>query len=169
MGQYHIPVNLDKKEFIDTHKLGAGLKAWEQLANHPGTGAALLVLLFSSNGRGGGDLDAITNWHGPDRKDFRAAGPDLSQEYQDIASRTVGRWAGDRLAIVGDYGEVGDLPDGLNGGDIYSLCRSSGDGAYRDITDDVCKVIEHELNGKFEGEGWKDFVFDCDREKAAAG
>ena len=37
MGQYWIPVNLDKKEFIEPHKLASGLKLWEQMANFPGT------------------------------------------------------------------------------------------------------------------------------------
>ena len=194
MGQYHHPVNLDKKEFINPHKLGSGLKQWEQLANTPGTGAALLVLLFSSNSRGGGDLDAETNWHGPDRVDFTKEGPDLSAEYKTIARAIVGRWAGDRLAIVGDYGEVGDLPDDLDGGEIYGLCYSYNpeyaegrsmeedrqhvidymnsnsqppdrakltvDDLYMDITDAVCAVIEHELCGKFEGDGWRSFKKD---------
>ena len=43
MGQYWLPVNLDKREFVNPHKLGAGLKLWEQLANHPGT-----CLLYTS-------------------------------------------------------------------------------------------------------------------------
>jgi len=40
MGQYWKPVNLDKREYVDPHKLDVGLKLWEQLASHPGTGAA---------------------------------------------------------------------------------------------------------------------------------
>ena len=33
VGQYHLVVNLSRKEFLDPHKLGCGLKAWEQIAN----------------------------------------------------------------------------------------------------------------------------------------
>jgi hypothetical protein len=43
MGQYHVVVNLTKREFIHPHKLGSGLKLWEQIASgaNGGTGAAL--------------------------------------------------------------------------------------------------------------------------------
>jgi len=69
MGQYWVVVNLDKKEFINPSKLGTGLKLWEQLATHPGTGAALIVLLAAEREpRGGGDFDIDENWHGPERK-----------------------------------------------------------------------------------------------------
>ena len=32
MGQYWVVVNLDKHEFVMPHRLGSGLKLWEQLA-----------------------------------------------------------------------------------------------------------------------------------------
>ena len=32
MGQYWKAVNLDKREFVHPHRLGCGLKLWEQLA-----------------------------------------------------------------------------------------------------------------------------------------
>ena len=71
MGQYWIPVNLDKKEFVSPHELGAGMKLWEQLANHPGTGAALIILTAAMpERRGGGDFDLTENWHGPERVDM---------------------------------------------------------------------------------------------------
>ncbi len=133
MGQYHVPVNLDKKEFIDPHQLAAGLKQWEQIAQHPSTPVALAILLFSSNERGGGDL----------ARDYEAG----------LAA--VGRWAGDRIAIVGDYSEREDLPDEFEAETIYDACF--GGGSYTDITPMVCEVIEKELEGKFEGTGWRDF------------
>lgn len=174
MGQYWLVVNLDKKEFIDPHKLGAGLKLWEQLANHPGTGAALIVLLAAEREqRGGGDLDIDVNWHGPERefpKHNITPGPmpegyilfdkdthevKESTLYPDIARRTIGRWAGDRIAIVGDYAEDSDLPDSpVPASKIYDKCI---EGEFKDISDDVCRVIEHELHGKFVGDGWREF------------
>jgi hypothetical protein len=140
MGQYHIPVNLDKREFVHPHKLGCGLKLWEQLAAHPGTGAALVVLLASaSNGQGGGDLR--------------------------VGPRIVGRWRGDRVAFVGDYDDSKHevvLSSGrkeMTGAQIYKACGDDGLHGWRDVSAEVCAVIERELDGKFEGSGWRNFVF----------
>ncbi len=136
MGQYHLVVNLDKKEFLNPHKLGCGLKLWEQLANHPSTGTALIPLLACSNGRGGGDL----------------------QE-----NPLIGRWAGDRIAIIGDYAEETDLPKKFRASAIYDACRGQdeddegGAGYYKDITEGVCELLEKELEGKFKGDGWRSF------------
>jgi hypothetical protein len=159
MGQYFMLVNLDKREFVNPHVLGAGLKQWEQLANFPGTGAALIVLLSAQKeSRGGGDID-----------------PD---EYQ---SGVVGRWAGDRIALVGDYSERSDLPAKDNSDLIFMLCDPEDEiracaarnelgknsvrimkelnsrGAYKDISLDVAAVIENELDGKFKGIGWREW------------
>lgn len=169
MGQYWMVVNLDKREFLDPHKLGTGLKLWEQLANHPGTGAALIVLCAAMpEPRGGGDLDLEENWHGPERVDMTKEGPPVPG-YPEVASRTIGRWAGDRIALVGDYAERGDIkslrvtdpPENV----IYDLCSDQPDEKnlvhgppFTDITDDVCAVIEHELNGHYEGKGWRNFT-----------
>lgn len=127
MGQYHMVVNLDKREYISPHKLGCGLKLWEQLANGDigGTGGALLVLLACSNGRGGGDFDTGENWNGPERefpRDNTHGGP-MPEEYPAIAARTIGRWAGDRIAVVGDYAEDGDLAPEHHAGSVYTLCH----------------------------------------------
>ena len=191
MGQYWYPVNLDKKEYIMPHKLGAGLKLWEQLANHPGTGAALIILCAAMpEERGGGDLSL--DWH-DDEELTEEAKKTCGVNYAAVARRTIGRWAGDRIALVGDYAEKGDLPPEFDADLIYDLCattkerqeqvtylkqraeevRQAGDPhgsatvldnkadhlakakLYRDITDDVCQVIEHELGGKFEGDDWR--------------
>lgn len=153
MGQYHKVVNLDKYEYIDPHQLGCGLKLWEQLANPHGTGSGLLALLACSNGRGGGDF-------GEDKA-------------------VVGRWAGDRIAVVGDYAEDNDLPATDGATTIYDRCGATNidealEGytqSYRmeheadfkdkpmfaDITPLVAALIERELDGKFTGDGWKDW------------
>lgn len=167
MGQYWKLVNLDKREFVEPHKLGCGLKLWEQIANHPGTGVAMQILCADMpEPRGGGDLDLDVNWHGPERGDMGGAGP-MPEEYPAIASRTIGRWVGDRVALIGDYAEEGDKCgwDRATGEPVYNLCHEwsgrPGDeapiGAFKDISGDVCAVIEHELRGKFVGDGWRDF------------
>lgn len=141
MGQYWMPVNIDKREFIDPHRLGTGLKLWEQLANHPGTGAALIVLQAAMPGvRGGGDLD---------------------KDRDDVCRRTIGRWAGDRVVLVGDYREAGDVPGwDADPAEMYPT-EEDDDGnplsEWTDISDDVCHVIAAELDGRYEGSGWRDF------------
>ena len=142
MGQYWIPVNLDKKEFVDPHMLGSGGKLCEQLGTHPATGAALVILCAAMpESRGSGDLDR-----------------DLCKPegYSVIAAETIGRWAGDRIALVGDYAEDSDLPEQFEASSIYEKCR---DGEYTDISILVCSVIEHELNGSYTGNGWRGFRY----------
>lgn len=143
MGQYHLVVNLTKREFLHPHKLGAGLKLWEQVGTHPGTAAGLLALLACSNGRGGGDLR-----------------PD---------NAVIGRWAGDRIAVVGDYAEASDLPAEFDAAKIYEQCTDAQDipatdeqrepGTYLDISEMVAALLERELGGKFQGDGWREFVY----------
>lgn len=163
MGQYWIPVSLTKREFVHPHKLGAGLKLWEQLATHPGTTAALVILTAAMPQSRGGD---ITDNESADEK-------------------VVGRWAGDRIALIGDYAERDDLKPEDNADLIYNLCDSedrvwntiarreeSGQqeyaarlqkeldekGVYTDVSEGVAKVIERELGGHYEGDGWRTFV-----------
>ena len=126
MGQYHYIVNLDKREFINPHKLGVGLKACEQLTSPAGTAQALFVLLLCSNGRGGGDL----------------------AETRGFDERIIGRWAGDRIAVVGDYAEDYDIKAPLHDpvSAIYDLCY---EGVYREISDLVRPVLAAELGVVF--------------------
>lgn len=77
MGQYYMICNLDKKQSLNPHKFGDGLKLMEFGCNGCGTMTALAILLSAGNGRGGGD--------------FRHE------------SKYVGSWAGDRIVIAGDY------------------------------------------------------------------
>ncbi len=126
MGQYHYVVNLDKREFLDPHQMASGLKLWEQLASHPAIGAGLVVLLASySNGEGGGDLDE---------------GPAI-----------IGHWRGDRIAFVGDYDNdsrysVMGRGETMSGAAIYDECS---EGKFRNVSKEVCAVIEAELGGKY--------------------
>jgi hypothetical protein len=132
MGQYWKPINIDKKEYIHPHTLGAGLKLWEQLANHPGIGEALIILLAlpACNGRGGGDLRPHP---------------------------VIGRWAGDRVILVGDYAEPEDYEDIINlDNHLYDECHDEG--SFTDISDMVAEVIESELRVKYQGDGWREAV-----------
>ena len=161
MGQYWIPVNLDKHEYIHPHKLGSGLKLGEQIGTHPGTAAALVALLAAMPyRRGGGDI------------------------HEDEG--VVGRWAGDRVVFIGDYAEDGDIPgfDDVPASLIYGLCREMTQeerlrhahsmldnghedsvGTYlstpqwEDISDQVTGYLETELGGKYDGDGWRGFSY----------
>ena len=79
MGQYFRAVNLDKKEYINPWEMGNGAKLWEWAANN--ITRIFPFLLRKSNEGGGGDI----------QKDYKNAG----------------RWAGDRIVVVGDYDESG--------------------------------------------------------------
>lgn len=140
MGQYHYPVNLTKKEFFSPHKLGCGFKLVEQASwGAPGgVGDALILLCAASSGRGGGDF----------------ADDAESLKY-------VGRWAGDRIALVGDYAEDGDLPAEFKASTIYERCWGPRDGeekpkgAYEDISDGLVAVLERAFEVVYYGAGWR--------------
>lgn len=155
MGQYWHAVNLDKHEYLNPHTFDHGAKLWEHLANHPGVGAALIVLCAAQpEARGGGDLDLDQNWHGPERVDMRSVGPHVPG-YEEIARRTIGRWAGDRIALIGDYAHEDDLPN-EDATKIYALCHKAEDldpedeidpkDLYTDVSADVKIVLDHELH-----------------------
>ena len=79
MGQYFKIVNEDKQEVITSWGLGGPAKFWEWLYN---TQARVFVwLLRKSDGDGGGDI--------PTEERTRYT--------------TLGRWAGDRITLIGDY------------------------------------------------------------------
>ncbi len=124
MGQYWKPVNLDKREYIHPHKLGGGLKLIEQACS-TNIGAALVILCAAMPvPRGGGDLDNRT----------------------EVAQRIIGRWAGDRIALVGDYAEDGDLKNSpVPASKIYGLCGNyeepSEYAQFTDISEDVLAVL----------------------------
>jgi hypothetical protein len=80
MGQYHVVVNLDKREYLRPYAFGDGAKLMEFGSSGAGTMLALAVLLSDSPDRGGGDL------HTEDREWY-------------------GRWSGDAITIAGDYAD----------------------------------------------------------------
>ena len=75
MGQYFKAVNLSKKEYVCPWRIGGVAKLWEWCAN---TQAGILPFLLRKSSEGGGG--------------------DISKNY-----KTVGRWAGDKIVLVGDY------------------------------------------------------------------
>lgn len=125
MGQYYFPVNIDKREYIHPHKFGDGLKLMEFGSSGSGTMLGLAILLASGNGRGGGDLDRQTvdkgeNAFGEEGSfdplphervehawKYKDPGAGVKQTYRTIVPKIVGRWAGDRIVIAGDYADKG--------------------------------------------------------------
>lgn len=77
MGQYFMLVNKDKKEFVNPHTMGCGLKFMEMCCMGASMGPALLYLVVQSTGEGNGDGL--------------------------IGGTLRGHWAGDRIVLVGDY------------------------------------------------------------------
>lgn len=125
MGQYHHLVNVDKKEVVNPHGLGLGLKQYEHTAVNSGGSLAdaMYILMMTSPARGGGDFPQT----------------DIS-----------GRWAGDRVLVLGDYTEDSDVSSIPNLGSLYR--ESEG---YTDITDMVAQAFELVFRIRISGEGWK--------------
>lgn len=92
MGQYHVLVNVDKKEKVEPHALGLGLKQYEHTGFEASLSDALYMLVMTSPARGGGDFPA---------------------------TEISGRWKGDRVLVVGDYTEDSDVPSISNAGSLY--------------------------------------------------
>jgi|GEM_PF-2309148 len=84
MGQYHHPVCIEAEEGLSPHRLGCGLKEGEQGFTRPGTPNAIVALVCAR----GGNMPA-----------------DCSQ------SPLIGRWAGKRVLVQGDYAEDDDIPN----------------------------------------------------------
>lgn len=89
MGQYFTLVNLDKKEYVCPWCIGGVAKLWEWAANN--WGAVVTILIRKSDSGGGGDFYGYSSGSG----EGGPVNPPLSF--------IVGRWAGDRIALVGDY------------------------------------------------------------------
>ena len=81
MGQYFRLINYDKKEYIDPWDIWGLGKLWEWCANNQ---CRILPFLLRKSSEGGGG--------------------DIEKDYQ-----TAGRWAKDRIALVGDYDQSKDF------------------------------------------------------------
>jgi hypothetical protein len=109
MGQYYIIANLDRCEYLWPGTFGESGKLLEFGSVGSGMLCALAILLADGNGRGAGDLPS--------------------------AAPCVGRWAGDRVVVSGDYAD--DLP----GSDVnlYSAARS--DAGWRNISEEAIRAM----------------------------
>jgi hypothetical protein len=87
MGQYHSIYNLDKREVIHPHDIGLGAKQREHTGHLASLSDMMYILTTCSPMRGGGDF------------------------YAEVMKEFIGRWAGDRVVVIGDYAEQSDLPD----------------------------------------------------------
>jgi hypothetical protein len=96
MGQYHHPVCIEAEEGVSPCGMDSGLKEGEQGFNRPSTPAAIVALVCAR----GGNMPA-----------------DCSQ------SPLIGRWAGKRVLVQGDYAEDGDIP-GWKGPRLSKLYRA---------------------------------------------
>lgn len=112
MGQLHYIINLDKKEWFSARNMGRGAKLSEQAINGGGSAGALLLLLAATNGRGGGDV------------------------YPDPL---VGSWAGDRIAVIGEYVKEDDIP-GIDA-KAMMLDVFDDDTEWRDLSDDLTGLL----------------------------
>jgi hypothetical protein len=111
VGQYHKLYNLDKKQYVHAHRIDNGLKLMEQCGFEKSTASALWLLLAASNGRGGGDARPHP---------------------------LIGTWAGDRIAVIGDYAKTDDVP-GFDAAEI----RTSED--FTDISAQVKQMLDAEF------------------------
>lgn len=101
MGQYHKLVNLDKKEYVEPLDLGMGSKQYEHTGGFDGSLAdAMYILTMTSPASGGGDFPMT----------------DAS-----------GRWAGDRVVILGDYTSDNAIPTFFKLSEVYAECNDKSD------------------------------------------
>ena len=112
MGQYHAIYNLTKRESLDPSVFDDGVKLGEFGRSGGGTMTALAYLLAGSTGRGGGDFNR---------------------------GQHAARWCGDRVAILGDYAEDGDVP-----GTTMAELKLGG---FKDISHAVRGELAGELRG----------------------
>jgi hypothetical protein len=83
MGQYHKLVNLDKQEQVSPYAIGLLGKQFEHTGSPGGLSDALYLLTMISPESGGGDFPL---------------------------TEASGRWAGDRVVVVGDYTQENAVP-----------------------------------------------------------
>lgn len=143
MGQYFQLVNTTKREFLCGHDIGGVIKLWEWCANS--MAGVLPYLLRKSTGGGGGDH------HDPEN------------------TLCCGRWAGDRIMLLGDYDEseegyiydltgYSDYPESVDGLTFTELCgllKQLGT-SVSNVTGNVSELEENQ--GEADIQKCRDFV-----------
>jgi hypothetical protein len=114
MGQYWICINETKEEFIRPHMFGDGAKIMEFSCSSMGILTALTILLEDG---------------------------ELKEKFDDEEGQVVGRWAGDRIRFVGDYGE-----NEIRRGDEYINPHYLAYKEWDDISKLVLRIM---INDKF--------------------
>jgi hypothetical protein len=134
MGQYHHPVCIEAEEGLSPHSMDSGLKEGEQGFSRASTPNAIVALICAR----GGNMPA-----------------DCSQ------SPLVGRWAGKRVLIQGDYADDDDIP-GWKGPRLSKLYQAMmpveerkpkkdwrNIPAFADITREACAFLEAASNVRY--------------------
>lgn len=136
MGQYHSLFNLDKLEVVNPHELGFGAKQREHSGYGGGSLADILYVLCAyKEARGGGD------WANDNSEN--------TGMFSGIANGVFkGRWHGDRVAVIGDYYEEGDLPAAW----AEALSDIGEPTKFKDISDEIRPFVNKLFNedGKYD-------------------
>lgn len=119
MGQYHKLVNLDKQEQVSPYAIGLLGKQYEHTGSPGGLSDALYLLTMISPASGGGDFPL---------------------------TEASGRWAGDRVVVVGDYTMENAVP-GYDG-DTSKLYYAE----FADISDKVREAFSQIFEIAYEEE-----------------
>jgi hypothetical protein len=134
MGQYHHPVCIEAEEGLNPTGMGSGLKEGEQGFNRPSTPNAIVALVCAR----GGNMPA-----------------DCSQ------SPLIGRWAGKRVLVQGDYAKDDDIR-GWKGPRLSRLYRAMrpvearkpkkdwrSTPVFADVTRATCAFLEAACNVRY--------------------
>lgn len=113
MGQYYLVANLDKEEFLYPNHFGGDRQLREIALSSPGITAGLAALLAAGNGKGSGDICSD--------------------------SPLIGSWAGDRIAIIGDYSDSDEVL-----GVTYQTIMDSWADISREVIVAICQDEEFE-------------------------
>ena len=116
MGQYWTMKNLDKRQYLNTHAFGSGLKYLEQWFSGC-LYTALMVLLTDLSSLGCGCGDFCLN--------------EASSELKQFIEPVLGLWAGDRVVFSGDYTTVEE----------YEEADQEGNASFEDISEKTALAI----------------------------
>lgn len=167
MGQYWKLVNLDKMEFVHPHKLGNGLKLLEMAwPGAPGIGTAMILLMANRGGekRGGGDPRhgalVLGHWAG----DRVMLVGDYAEDSDGPPINGIERSWMYKLCIpegglaerIESLREWADRHPTLSNQRLITYLERGG-AIFRDTSDDIAAAIEQEFDGKYVGDGWRDW------------